>query len=56
MNNKRLYNIIKIKNKERKRKTKKMGESFEALGVAEVANTDTHGSSTLKQETKKENP
>ena len=48
MNNKRLYNIIKIKNKERKRKTKKMGESFEALGVAEGANTDTHGSSTLK--------
>ena len=49
MNNKRLY-IIKIKNKERKRKTKKMGESFEALGVAEGANTDTHGSSTLKRE------
>ena len=56
MNNKRLYNIIKIKNKERKRKTKKMGESFEALGVAEGANTDTHGSSTLKRETKKEKP
>lgn len=55
MNNKRLY-IIKIKNKERKRKTKKMGESFEALGVAEGANTDTHGSSTLKRETKKEKP
>ena len=55
MNNKRLY-IIKIKNKERTRKTKKMGESFEALGVAEGANTDTHGSSTLKRETKKEKP
>ena len=55
MNNKRLC-IIKIKNKERKRKTKKMGESFEALGVAEGANTDTHGSSTLKRETKKEKP
>ena len=33
-----------------------MGESFEALGVAEGANTDTHGSSTLKRETKKEKP
>ena len=55
MNNKRLY-IIKIKNKKRKRKTKKMGESFEALGVAEGADTDTHGSSTLKRETKKEKP
>lgn len=30
-----------------------MGKSFEAWGIAEGANTDTHGSSTLKQERKK---
>ena len=30
--------------------TEKMSESFKSIGVAEGSDTDTHGSSTLKEE------